>query len=310
MSSPSSPPTRPVPVPPEPAEEAQTPPAPSEPLTSVDDEIDQSTLRFLSSSFRSLFLPYLFRLVVFTACAKLVRVFSPALLRFVARVVSLAWRALSALVRFAAWAGMYLGLVATALWLLAGAGAALVYAYLRLRPRYRVWATEHPRRARAATKAGVYGAGWGAARLALGAWAGRFCLTLLVAYEVWAFFGQRVPTTTAGSRADRERVAAHPSAAAASPSAGGDDAPSSAFDDESEPPRAETAEPGTEVDDDELERWARNAREEMLRDSLLRQRKKGGGGGGGVTGEGEGGGGGQDDAARGHEDGGDEPGRG
>ncbi|GAA5940663.1 hypothetical protein JCM3775_004755 [Rhodotorula graminis] len=279
MSSPSlaSPPDRPVPPAPAPAPEPPpAPPTASTPPSSVDDEVDLSTLRFLRTSLRTPYLPYLVRISLFTLAAKLVRVLAPPLLRFIARLSSWAWTALTAVVRFAAWSGMWLGLAALALWLLVGAGGALVYVALSLKPRVRAWARASPGQARLAQKAVTYGGAWVVARRALGAWAGKVVVALYAAWEAWAFFGggrrvvppvavavEQVGVGSSASRSPEVKSSEREHGGGAGVAADGAG-------------QEGAAEEG--VDDEELERWARQAKESLLRDSLLRQGRKAGGG--------------------------------
>ncbi|GAA5856957.1 hypothetical protein JCM9279_005031 [Rhodotorula babjevae] len=288
MSSPSfsSPPDRPVPPAPAPAPAPSTAPSTSAPPpSSVDDEVDLSTLRFLRTSFRTPYLPYLVRIALFTLAAKLVRVLAPPLLRFVARLSSWLWTALTAVVRFAAWSGMWLGLAALALWLVVGAGGAVVYVALSLKPRVRAWARARPGQARLAQKAVTYGGAWAVARRALGAWAGKAVIVVYAGWEASTFFG--------GGRRAVPPVAVEPVAATSSASRS-PDANSIERDrgagSAAEAHGADEAVAGEEgVDDEELERWARQAKESLLRDSLLRQGRKAGGGGarGDVAADGE-----------------------
>ena len=202
-----------------------------------------STLRFLRTSLRTPYLPYLVRIALFTLAAKLVRVLAPPLLHFVARLSSWLWTALTAVVRFAAWSGMWLGLAALALWLVVGAGGALVFV----------------------------------ARRALGARAGKVVVVVYAGWEAWAFFGgsggRRAvppvavePVTASSSAARSTEAESGEREEGVGVGAGAHDAAGSG-----------AAEEG--VDDEELERWARQAKESLLRDSLLRQGRKAGGGG-------------------------------
>ncbi|GAA5900717.1 hypothetical protein JCM8208_004593 [Rhodotorula glutinis] len=276
MSSPSfsSPPDRHVP--PAPAPAPVPPPAPSTSPTrpsSVDDEVDLSTLRFLRTSLRTPYLPYLLRISLFTLAAKLVRVLAPPLLRFIVRLSSWAWTALTAIVRFAAWSGMWLGLAALTLWLLVGAGGALVYVTLSLKPRARAWARASPGQARLAQKAVTYGGAWALARKALGAWAGKLVVVAYAGWEAWSFFagGRRAVPPVAAEAVDSS---ASRSSEAGSSEREHDMGPGAAVRGKDEEPAVDE-----DVDDEELERWARQAKESLLRDSLLRQGRKAGGAG-------------------------------
>lgn len=236
-----------------------------------------STLRFLRTSLRTPYLPYLVRIALFTLAAKLVRALAPPLLRFVARLSSWLWTAFTAVVRFAAWSGMWLGLAALALWLVVGAGGALIYVALSLKPRARAWANARPGQARLAQKAVTYGGAWLVARRALGAWAGKVVVVVYAGWEAWAFFGgsggRRAvppvavePVTASSSAARSTEAESGEREEGVGVGAGAHDAAGSG-----------AAEEG--VDDEELERWARQAKESLLRDSLLRQGRKAGGGG-------------------------------
>ncbi|BGP35087.1 hypothetical protein JCM10296v2_006917 [Rhodotorula toruloides] len=235
--------------------------SPTEPLPSVDDEIDLSTLRFLSSSLRSLYLPWLFRLVVFTSLAKILRVIWPYLFRFVRYIFGHIWTALGWLVRVLAWTAMWGGLIATVVWLLAGVGGAIAYAGLRAKPRWRAFARDKPLAAQTAKKVAGYGLLWLALRKVLWTWTIKAVVVLCAGWEAYALYDRR----TAASR-----LSSCVPASAATSSA----APASST---SAHPPADDARPSTspeDADDEELERYARQIREEMLRHSLLRQGRK------------------------------------
>ncbi|GAA6053249.1 hypothetical protein JCM3770_002677 [Rhodotorula araucariae] len=250
------------------------PSRPVQATPSVDDEIDRSTLRFISASLRDPYLPWLVRLALLTLAAKLVRVCSPALFRLVARLASYSWTALAALIRFAAWSATWVGLVALVVWVLIGIAAAAVYVALSLRPQYRAWARPRPLQAAVAQKAAVYGAAAILARRVLGAWLAQAVLLAFAAREAWAFFHRGVPPAPAPAGVDTAPPPVHP------PDVGSPDDPVS--------PAGTSDESADAVDDAELERWARQAKEELLRDSLLRQGRKTGTGTGTGAGTGTG----------------------
>lgn len=275
MSSSSAPLSRPVPpaptaTAPPPGPTSQQPPAPS-----VDDEVDLSTLRFLRTSLRTPYLPWLLRLSLFTLAAKLVRVLAPPLLRFVARLTAWTWAALTAVVRFAAWASMWSGVVALAAWLLVGLGAAAVYVALSAKPHVRRWARERPAQATLARKAAVGAAAWGGVRWVAGKSAGKAVVVGYAGWEAWAFAAR-------GNKGQGARAAtAEPVVAVSSSSSPEEDQPAGnaaaqrSSRDAARPPSGDDVD--VDVDDAELERWARQAKEALLRDSLLRQGRKAGG---------------------------------
>ncbi|BGP03185.1 hypothetical protein RTBOTA2_005980 [Rhodotorula toruloides] len=263
----SPPPSRPAPPSPDAAATDSptntTPPLlnPIDPLPSVDDEIDLSTLRFLSSSLRSLYLPWLFRLVVFTSVAKILRVVWPYLFRFVRYIFGHIWTAVGWLVRVLAWTAMWVGLIATVVWLLAGIGGAIAYAGLRAKPRWRAFARDKPLAAQTAKKVAGYGLLWLVLRKVLWTWAVKAAVVVCAGWEAYALYDRRasasrlspsVPASAStSSAAPASSTSAHLSTDDARPSTSPEDA-----------------------DDEELERYARQIREEMLRDSLLRQGRK------------------------------------
>ncbi|GAA5992943.1 hypothetical protein JCM10908_000760 [Rhodotorula pacifica] len=284
----SEPPTRPVPVPPSSANDPDTDPSPQPApgiATPVDAEaeIDASTLRFLSSSFRALFLPWLFRLCVFTACAKLVRFSSRYLFRCVGWLFAHFWTALGWLVRVLAWIALWGGLVATTVWCLAGLGGAAVYWGLKARPRWNRYKLEKPMRAQGAKRIAAYSTVWTVARFVLrfrATWATRLSFLIILGVEAYAFLQQRqrrpVFLTSSSVPPPRPAPSDAPPSTAASPA-------------EPVPPRTSStteADPGSipkeggagakndNADEDLAERWARQVREEMLRESLLRQGKR------------------------------------
>ncbi|KWU41670.1 hypothetical protein RHOSPDRAFT_36771 [Rhodotorula sp. JG-1b] len=265
-SAPSTPPTRPVPIP---SSDPESEPPPNVNLgiaTPVDAEaeIDASTLRFLSSSFRALFLPWLFRLAVFTACAKLVRFSSPCLFTTLRYLASYLWTALAWLVAILAWLALWAGLIATAGWCLAGLVGFGVYWLLRARPTWNRYKLERPTRARYAKRAAAYAIAWSLLRFGLRwrNWATRISLLVVLGVEARALLVRSGPTVEA---------------AAAIPTASSFSSPSSP------PPPPPTATQPKDHDqdadgdgdtDDLAERWARQVREEMLRESLLAQGKR------------------------------------
>lgn len=264
----AEPPTRPVPPPPSSDPESEPPPNVNLGIATPVDaeaEIDASTLRFLSSSFRALFLPWLFRLAVFTACAKLVRFSSPYLFSTLRYLASYLWTALAWLVAALAWLALWGGLVATAAWCLAGLVGFGVYWLLRARPSWNRYKLERPTRARYAKRAAVYAVAWSLLRFVLRwrNWATRISLLVILGVEAHALLVHSRPTATAAV----VPTAPSPSSPPAPPPPPTTDRPTG---------QNQDAEVDSDAgaDDDLAERWARQVREEMLRESLLAQGKR------------------------------------
>ncbi|GAA5964475.1 hypothetical protein JCM21900_002388 [Sporobolomyces salmonicolor] len=238
-SLPPSPPSRPVPIPPSlaPLDDA-----------SLESTIDSSTLRFLSSSLSSTFLPWLFRLVVFTACAKLVRFASPALFRATRGVAGTLFGAFEWTVKGAAWAGMWGGLAVVAIWGTGGLAMAVAYGAIRAKPGWRGVRREWPVASAVGARAAAYGLVWALVRRFVARRVAQVVVLLLLGQEVWSFL--------------RARPRGHGRASG----------PTSA----AVQARASAAEQEQEAAEEETERWARKVREEMLRDSLLRRGRAGG----------------------------------
>ncbi|GAA6044394.1 hypothetical protein JCM8097_002087 [Rhodosporidiobolus ruineniae] len=252
----SLPPSRPPPPPPT---EAPPPPSAFADTHSVDDAIDLSTRSYLASSFRSLFLPWTFRLVVFTSCAKLARFFLPYLLLAVRWSVSRLWHLLELLLRATTFLALYAGLVATAVWLLLGVAAGAAYLVLYGKPAWRAYAHRHPARATVVRKVVVYSGGFFLLRLVLGRRIAKTALVGVLGAEAVLYIRRQMD-----EQQQRERQAGRAAVAVEASSA----APLGA---ESRPPGGfAPSPPPDEADDEELERWARQVKEEMLRDSLLR----------------------------------------
>ncbi|GAA5860949.1 hypothetical protein JCM8547_003898 [Rhodosporidiobolus lusitaniae] len=264
MTSPSplsSPPSRavpPTPAHPAPPSSSTPPPDPlANPFLTVEETIDASTLSYLSSSFRSPFLPWLFRLVVFTSCSKLVRFFHPYFFHGARVIVSWLWWALEALVRWASFVALWGGLIAVAGWLVVGLAGGAVYGWLRAKPYWRGFARERPKAAGRVRKMGGYAVGWVVARKVLGRWGGRIVLVVGLGLEGWRFL-QRPQAAQTAPLSSSSTSSATPASAQAQ--VAGAPAPAPA--------------PAEGADDEELERWARKVKEEMLRDSLLRAGRK------------------------------------
>ncbi|GAA5866100.1 hypothetical protein JCM3774_000028 [Rhodotorula dairenensis] len=269
----STPPTRPVPVPPSDDAPEPTPQGAATPVD-AEAEIDASTLRFLSSSFRALFLPWLFRLAVFTAGAKLVRFSSRYLFAAVRFGMAYLWTALGWLVGVLARIALWAGLVATALWCLAGFLGFGAYWLLRARPHWNRYKHKRPVRARYAKRAGAYSLVWAAVRFILlrgRTWVTRLSIVVILAVEAYTFVQQRSPPPAHAvpATATTTTSSSPPPASAASASSSTRSPPP--------PPAAETSVVDSEedaADEDLADRWARQVREEMLRESLLAQGKK------------------------------------
>ncbi|GAA6018338.1 hypothetical protein JCM10207_000810 [Rhodosporidiobolus poonsookiae] len=261
-SPPPSPPSRPVPPPPS-STEQQAPPDPSTQLLGapldLESEIDSSTLSYLSSSLRNPWLPWLFRLVVFTSGAYIVRFLLPYCLTAIRWSISRLWRLIELALRLTLWMAVYGGALATALWVLAGVGMLVAYGGLRAKPRWKRFARESPVVASAVKKAAGWGGAWRLARRWIGGWAGKAVLACALALEGYAFLR-------------RSPIVAVPSPSRPSSSAAADplsDSTPGAM------PGATSTFDADAIDDEELERLARKVREGMLRDSLLSAGRRG-----------------------------------
>lgn len=272
-SAPGSPPSRPVPPAPPAADEdgqdpqAEAPPPPPIGTTPVDAEaeIDASTLRFLASAAHTLYLPWLFRLLVFTSLAKLTRFAGPFCFRWTATGFRYLWTALQFLtVRVVAKCALWLGLAATALWILAGLVGLAAYGALRLRPRWTTFQSERPVAAYVAVRLAAYSTAYISGRFILrirSTWIpARAFLVIALGIEAWSFLRTRTarpfPVLTSSTSAAKP---APPAADATPPAATATEV-------------APTENP-SDADEAQAERWARQVREEMLRESLLRQGK-------------------------------------
>ncbi|POY72852.1 hypothetical protein BMF94_4107 [Rhodotorula taiwanensis] len=314
-SPPPSPPSRPVPPPP--ASTAADPPPPeSDPTTpppaivvDPEAEIDASTLRFLAASFRALFLPWLVRLVLFTSAAKLVRFTAPYLLAALGWTFRHFGAALSWVVRASSRLALWAGLIATAVWILAGCVGAVAYVALRLRPEWRTFKRQQPVASYGLRCGAQYGTAWVMFRLVLrlsARWCTRLIGVVALALEAWSFTQRRRGPATSRTRTKEPVPVAVPlrsrddAAAAASDSrstetraqdqagepaffaahqgSASTNAPYSSL----PPANSDPSIPGQDGDDDDeatadgdlAEKWARRVREEMLRESLLAQGKK------------------------------------
>ncbi|GAA5840546.1 hypothetical protein JCM11251_007612 [Rhodosporidiobolus azoricus] len=271
-TSPPSPPSRPVPLPPDPSTPTSVPPLLSAaPPLSVEDQIDLSTLSYLSSllSLRrplSLYPLWLFRLVVFTSCAYLTRRLSPYLFTALRWTVSWLWWFVEGLVKVVAFLAVWAGVISTAIWLAAGAAMILAYAVLSARPAWRRFAADRPGRALLVKKVGGYGAGWWIVRKVLGRWVAKIVLVGLLGWEAWTF----VRTFEADEKATFAPVPFASSTGPPSSSPASNATPLFQSSSPSDPAPPTPASPPEEASDEDLERWARQVKEEMLRDSLRR----------------------------------------
>lgn len=240
-SPPPSPPSRPVP--PLPASTAADPPPPeSDPTTpppaivvDPEAEIDASTLRFLAASFRALFLPWLVRLVLFTSAAKLVRFTAPYLLAALGWTFRHFGAALSWVVRASSRLALWAGLIATAVWILAGCVGAVAYVALRLRPEWRTFKRQQPVASYGLRCGAQYGTAWVMFRLVLrlsARWCTRLIGVVALALEAWSFTQRRRGPATSRTRT-KEPVPV------AVPLRSRDDAAAAASDSRSTEPRAQ-----------------------------------------------------------------------
>ncbi|GAA6018695.1 hypothetical protein JCM11491_001266 [Sporobolomyces phaffii] len=256
----SSPPSRsPPPPPPDPS-------LSSEPLSGdpaqltpeLEDDIDLSTLRWITGSLRHTWLPYLGWAIAFVSFAKLLRFASPYLFRATRWTADWACWAVEKLVQFLAWSCMWLGIVAVVLWLVLGAVLGLAWLGLKAKPvmRRNVVGSSSLKRYGAQAVVGVIV--WILGRRLLGAKIGNTLLIVFGGWQGWTKYRQTVPAsrakTTTPSQPEPPR--------GASDDPKGDD--------------GETEDPEDAEDQEKAEQWARAVRQEMLRDSLLRRGKTSG----------------------------------
>jgi hypothetical protein len=230
----------------------------------VDSLIDASTLSYLRTSLLTLFAPWLFKLIVFTSVAKLVRFFSPYLFTAIRWTVGWAWWAVEGAAKLSAWGAMWGGLVATALWLAGGAFVVVAYGAILLKPRWRAFEARSPGQASGVKKAVGYGAGWVLVKKLLGKWLGRVFVVAVLGWEAYSYSQRsrsvKIPSSSS-TRPPRPSATPAPSSAATTT-----------------PPSSAVPEDGADsATDAEAERWARQVKEEMLKNSLLRAGRKGAG---------------------------------
>ncbi|GAA5988964.1 hypothetical protein JCM11641_001257 [Rhodosporidiobolus odoratus] len=262
MTSPSSPLSRPPPC--LPSAPTPVPQAPSSTsayanTTSLQDLTDLTTLSYISSSLRTTFPFWLGRLGLITSLAYFTKRSLPTLLRLVAWSVSKLWTAIGWTLKAAVWVVFWAGFVATAGWLAVGVIACVAYMVIRARPRWRTVKAKDPVRVIWGLRIAGCVIAWRCSK-----WLGRISVAFVLGAEARSYLErqqrQRPPASTPTSSS--------PFAASACTRASSvQTSPSSA------PPSEEASREGQEPeagDDLDLERWARRAREEMLRESLLR----------------------------------------
>ncbi|GAA5942514.1 uncharacterized protein JCM15063_000022 [Sporobolomyces koalae] len=251
----SSPPTRPPPSPPPSVTPGSTgdPPAvetlssdPAELAPALEDDIDQSTARFLQGAFRHTFLPYLAYLVCFTSFAKLTRFGSPYAFRATRWVADWAFWAFERVVQFVAWSGMWLGLLGSALWVLVGVGLVVAWLFIKAKPTWRRAVADRPVTTKLAVRAIGYWVTWRILRRIVWTWIAKSAIVVLLGLEAYNYVSKSTPRTPQIPN----------------------------------PTKPATDGGAHEVDEregeEEAEQWARKVREEMLRDSLLRRGKSSG----------------------------------
>lgn len=244
MASLPSPPASPPPLPPTEA----LPNDPAEFITpEIESDIDESTLRWLTGTLRHTFLPYLGYIIAFTSFAKLTRFFSPYLFRATRWTADWGFWGFEKLVKFLAWAAMWVGMFAGVVWVLAGIGLGVTWLAIKAKPRWRRAVQERPVLTKVATRVVLYGVGWRITRRVLGVWIGKGVVVLSLAWEA-----SRLLRSTS--------ITSEPKSRPKAPTGTSDD-------------KEERAKGG----DEQAEQWARKVREEMLRDSLLRRGKGGSG---------------------------------
>ena len=220
----------------------ETPPQLAEALPSIDleSDIDLSTLRFLTGTLRHTFIPYLGWIIAFTSFAKLTRFFSPFLFRFTRWTGDWLFWMIENLVKFLAWSCMWLGMFAAGVWLMGGAALVVAWLWIKQKPRLRKSMQERPITTQLASKAVIYLVLWFIVRRIAGRFVSKVLVVVLVGWETYNQFARGRSTTNPTTPSSVRRKASTTS-------------------DKEE----------NKEDEEQAERWARQVREEMLKESLL-----------------------------------------
>ncbi|GAA5841924.1 hypothetical protein JCM3766R1_002541 [Sporobolomyces carnicolor] len=221
---------------------------PAELTPDLEDDIDLSTLRFLSGTLRYTFLPYLGWIIAFTSLAKIARFASPYLFRATRWTATWGFWAFEKLVKFLAWASMWLGMFAAVVWLLGGVGLGVAWLAIKAKPTWRKALRERPVLTKFAARGILELALWKGAKKLLGSRIGMGILVLAVGWESVGFI----------QAATSRKTTVHPPPPP--------------------PPQHEEDETEDSESDDRAEQWARKVKEDMLRESLLRRGKTSGAG--------------------------------
>ncbi|GAA5969392.1 hypothetical protein JCM3765_000453 [Sporobolomyces pararoseus] len=217
---------------------------PAELTPDLENDIDLSTLRFLTGTLRHTFAPYLGWIVVFTSFAKLTRFSSPYLFRATRWTADWGFYGFEKLIQFLAWGSMWLGMVAAVVWILGGIGLGVAWLAIKMKPVWRKSVQQRPVLTKFAARVVVEMVVWRITRRWIAIWIGKVVLVTAVGLEGYNL----LQTASSQKRPTTNSIPSDPV-----PSTSDKEA-----DEESD--SGETA-----------EQWARKVREEMLRDSLLRR---------------------------------------
>ncbi|GAA5911960.1 uncharacterized protein JCM6883_000745 [Sporobolomyces salmoneus] len=215
---------------------------PAELTPDLEDDIDLSTLRFISSTLRETWIPYLGWIIVFTSFAKLTRFSSPFVFRATRWTADWGFWGFEKLLQFLAWSSMWLGMLAAVIWILGGIGMLTTWAAIKAKPRWRKALEERPALTKFVARATVEFVCWRLARRWLWRWIGKGVLAVSLGWEAFAL----LQATTSRE----ERKSPRPSL-----------------------PRKLTDQNEQLEGEEQAEQWARKVREDMLKESLLRRGK-------------------------------------
>jgi len=155
--------------------------------------------------------------------------------------------------------------VATGVWLAGGLVGSVAYGAILGRPRWRIFAAERPEVAKGVKKVVGYGAAWMAVKKLLGGFVGKVFVIAMLGWEAYTFYSRqqrRSAPVKAPSSPQPTRSPRSASSTSATPAS---------------PPTAVADDTADEAGGAEAERWARQVKEEMLKNSLLRAGRKGAG---------------------------------
>jgi hypothetical protein len=224
----------------------------------LEDDIDLSTLRWITGTLRHTFLPYLGWIIAFVSFSKLTRFFSPYLFRATRWTADWGFWVIEKVIKFLAWSCMWLGMAAAVVWLLLGLVLGLVWVAIKAKPVLRRSLVDKTIWKDLAVKVVFSLICWGTARWIFGKRIGNWIVVAIAGLLAWGMIVDERPKSSS--------------------------TPKSTIPSQPNPPHAAHVESDGKAEeedhDDEdyerAERWARSVRQEMLRDSLLRRGKSNG----------------------------------